>query len=369
LHIHVLQAESFRNLRQVSIEPHVRFNILHGDNGQGKTNLLEAIYFLATLRSFRTVHSLEELIRFDETMAVARARIERQTIERVIGVQLCAGRPPKKIALVDGRPARSNDYFGGCTVVLFTPEDLRLPKGSPAQRRRFLDRAVWNTCPAYLKEVQTYERILKSRNALLRGEQQHSPAAMEDLLQVYDEQLATSGAQLGRRRREFLQRLDGWLTGAFARISQSGLQAGVRYESSFADEAELRDRLQRDRRRDIRRGFTHSGPHTDDLCLELSGRSAAAYASQGQIRALVLALKIAEIQQLYHLLGDAPVLLLDDVSSELDATRNAQLFSFLLEVPCQTFITTTGTEHIWLSAERREFCVKDGAIERGDKVR
>ncbi len=380
MQLHALAIENFRNLKHVLLEPHPCFNVVSGDNGQGKTNLLEAIFLLATQRSFRT-HRIEEQIGFGERKARVRARIRRGDSGQLLEIELSAGPPVRKIALVDGKTARAGDYFGRVNAVLFVPNDLNLPGGPPAARRRFLDRAIWNTCPTYLVEVQTYERILKSRNALLRDDRKggaplYPPHAKEDLLAVYDQQLAMAGAVLVRRRQTYLAALSGEVTAAFQRVSRITTPASLRYKSTVATPDEvappddlaqrLGHLLQRDRRRDVLKGYTHSGPHTDDLLFEFGGRDAAAYASQGQLRAFILALKIAEIRHLQGVLNEPPILLLDDVSSELDATRNAQLFEFLHEIRAQTFITTTSAAHIQISADtadRRDFAVIGGEID------
>lgn len=390
---HALVASAFRNLQQVLMSPHPRFNVLFGDNGQGKTNLLEAIYLLATLRSFRTTR-IEELVSFGGEQAELKARVEHRQINRLLGLQL-AVRPTKKQVFVDGKTARVSEYFGGVNVVLFAPEDLRLPKGPPVGRRRFLDRAVWNTCPAYLDEVRTYEKVLRSRNALLRSslrlgkpsrfapppslesEGQPEPTDENDLLAIYDQQLASSGAKLILRRRMYLAELAPQVAATFEQVSRSGLSVQLRYEPGVSSSRQaaalqaadvhalvdvLSEQLQRDRKRDLLRGFTHSGPHADDLAMDLDGRAADIHASQGQIRALVLALKIAEIQHLYRILGDPPVLLLDDVSSELDAQRNGFLFDFLRAMPCQVFITTTSPAYVQLASDRQDFHIHGGQL-------
>lgn len=345
-----LEAASFRNLERVLLEPHPRFNVLYGDNGQGKTNLLEAVYLLGTLRSFRAAKT-EELVRFGEPKARVRARVTKLGVDRMLEVELAPG---QKTARVDGKGARASSYFGGFNVVLFAPEDLQLPRGARALRRRFLDRAIWNAHPAYLEAVQTYERVLRSRNALLRE------GGPEDLLEVYDQQLVQAAAPLQTRRRQMTEALRPRVIEAFEHVT-GGLPLELAYETKV-DVAELGARLVAERGRDRARGATSSGPHTDDLALVLDGKPAAAFASQGQARALVLALKIAEIRHLTETIGDAPVLLLDDVSSELDPTRNAQLFSFLDGIACQAFITTTHPAHVLLTQERKDFHVVRGAV-------
>ncbi len=357
MRIHALEAKQFRNLESALIEPHPRFNVLSGDNGQGKTNVLEAIYLLGTLRSFRAGKT-EEMVRFGAAQAQVRARVEKLETQRLLEVTLAPGH---KHARVDGKGARASDYFGGFNVVLFAPEDLRLPKGPPAGRRRFLDRAVWNAHPAYLGEVQTYEKVLRSRNAVLR---EGGPEAM---LEVYDEQLERAAVPIVTRRRGLIDELGPRVQAAFERVTQTGLRLSIAYETELdiGDiQHSMREKLRGDRRKDLARGVTSSGPHLDDLDLVLDGKPARLYASQGQLRAIVLALKIAEIEFLREKLGDSPVLLLDDVSSELDPKRNAQLFDFLKSVPCQAFITTTHRAHVLLAEERVDFQVVAGQVAR-----
>ncbi|HXU71949.1 MAG TPA: DNA replication/repair protein RecF [Polyangia bacterium] len=361
MRIHALEARQFRNLEQVLLEPHPRFNVLSGDNGQGKTNVLEAIYLLGTLRSFRAGKT-EEMVRFGAEQAKVRARVEKLETARLLEVTLAPGH---KHARVDGKGARASDYFGGFNVVLFAPEDLRLPKGAPAGRRRFMDRAVWNAHPAYLGEVQTYEKVLRSRNAVLRDG--GAVFGADGMLEVYDEQLARAAVAIVTRRRALVDELGPRVQAAFERVTQTGLGLTVAYETALDIgniEHSMRDKLTAERRKDLARGATSSGPHVDDLELILDGKPARLYASQGQLRALVLALKIAEIEFLREKLGDSPVLLLDDVSSELDPKRNAQLFDFLKSVPCQAFITTTRAEYVLLTEERLDFRVVGGAVGR-----
>ncbi len=362
-----VELHDFRNLSHALVEAHPRFNVFHGDNGQGKTNLLEGIFLVATLQSFRAAR-VDELVRFGCAQARVRARLQRGGLERLYEVEL-AGEPLRKTARVDGKAVRATaDHFGGFNVVLFAADDLALPRGAPGDRRRFLDRATWNAEPALYGEARVYQRVLKSRNAVLRDEALAArPADRDRMLDVYDEQLARAGAVIVARRRRYLGALAPRVAAAFERISQSGLAAGVAYETALrADDAglaaELLAALTDGRRRDLARGATGAGPHTDDLAFSLDGRPARAHASQGQLRALVLAWKIAEIEHLAEKLRDAPILLLDDVSSELDPTRNAHLFAFLRDVSCQVFITTTHPAHVLLRGDRRDFAVAAGRI-------
>lgn len=368
--LQAVELAAFRNLEAALVEPHPRFNVLSGDNGQGKTNFLEAIYLVGTLRPLRAAR-LEELVRFGAAGARASARVERAGVSRRYDVEVIP-EPARKLARVDGKPVRAAaEYFGGFNVVVFTPDDLRLPRGAPSARRRFLDRAVWNVEPAFLSEAQSYEKIVRSRNALLRetdGGGPFGPGGTAELLAVYDRQLAEVGAVLVARRRRYLAALAPRLAAAFARITRSPASVEVRYQSPLTEVSEgslagaLEQALRSSRARDRALGYTTAGPHADDLAFFLDSRPARLYASQGQLRALVLALKVAEIEHLAAVLGDSPVLLLDDVSSELDPARNRFLFEFLAEVTGQVFITTTDPGHVLLAAERRDFRVAGGAI-------
>ncbi len=354
------QTVAFRNLASQVIEPGPRCNVFAGPNGHGKTNLLEAIYLLGTLRSFRADKS-EEMIGFGAANAQLRARVRKLSTERRLEVLL---QPGQKQAQVDGKNARQVDYFAAFNVVLFVSEDLRLPRGAPALRRRYLDRAIWNCTPDYLDRVQVYERTLRSRNALLK-EKTHDP----QLLTVYDEQLSAAAVPLVMRRRRFVDELTPYVERTFTEITAGEISVALRYQTECASvEAEIamqmRAALDQNLRRDLQRGMTSVGPHKDDLIFTIDGKSAELYASQGQLRALVLALKMAEIELLTKNLGDSPVLLLDDVSSELDASRNRQLFDFLRQMSCQTWVTTTDPKHVLLVENRVDFQLLRGEILR-----
>lgn len=298
-------------------------------------------------------------MRFGDERALVRARTEQRDTKRLVEVGVAPGH---KTMRVDGKSARATDYHSGVNVVLFAPEDLLLPRGAPSGRRRFLDRAIWNLFPGYLVEAQTYERILKARNALLRAD-----TIDPQQLDVYDQQLARAAVPIVERRRELAEALAPRVTTVLTRLLGPSHTIAMRYRTLTATapaaiEAELLSLYAQSRGRDRARGTTSMGPHHDDLELLLDGKSASAFASQGQARALVLALKIAEIGLLEAALGEPPVLLLDDVSSELDEERNRQLFDFLAQTTCQTFLTTTHPRHVLISENRKDFQVVKGTI-------
>jgi DNA replication and repair protein RecF len=362
--LRALQLQGFRNLVPTVLAPGSGFNVFVGDNGQGKTNLLEAIYLAGTLRSFRTNH-VGEMIAHDGDEAIVRARVERGGLDRLYELKL---QPRRKETRLDGKvPQKLADYFGDFNVVLFAPEDLRVPRGNPQGRRRFHDRSVFNREPSFLADAQRYARARKSRNALLRAER-----VDDALLDAYDAELVRSGARILRSRRRYLAEFAQLFGEAFTAITQSGLAAELVYdapepilaagEDEGALAAQLGALLAASRPRDRARRLTSVGPHADDLEFVLASQPAKAFASQGQLRALVLAWKTAEMRLLRERQGDSPVLLLDDVSSELDATRNRFLFDCLLRIECQCFVTTTHERHVVVHDNRLDFRVVEGEV-------
>jgi DNA replication and repair protein RecF len=340
-----LTYERFRNLKHVELRPGPRATVAVGENGQGKTNLLEGLYYLATLKPLRA-NKLSELVAHGEATARVTGRFVLNGAEREISVEIEAG---ARRASVDGKRAGTLEaYFGGVSVVAFTPDDLQVVKGGPDGRRGFLDRAVFNRFPAFLGESREYARALKSRNRLLK---ERAPVAH---LSAWDATLARVGARLWVRRRALMRELATRAQGAFARIGRTEAPALYEYapshlppELDFAEVTEpqlqtaLAASLDQRLQRDSERGFTSVGPHVDDLELSLGTHAARAFASQGQARALVLAWKVAEIENLFAMSGFLPLLLLDDVSSELDPERNQFLMTYLAESGAQVFLTTT----------------------------
>jgi DNA replication and repair protein RecF len=361
-----LACEKFRNLNAVEVTPSARATVAVGHNGAGKTNLLEALYYLATLKPLRA-SKLSELVQHGASTARVTGKFMLKGAERELSVEISEG---ARTALVDGKRAASfDDYFGGVSVVAFTPDDLMVVKGSPEGRRNFLDRAVFNRFPAHLSESRAYGRALKSRNRLLK--EQAPPAH----LVAWDETLARTGARLWVRRRALMNELKARASAAFERIGRTEAPASYAYAPSRLEGldfeaateealgAALLDALAKRVQRDLERGHTSVGPHVDDLELKLGVQEARAFASQGQARALVLAWKVAEIENLQAASGVLPLLLLDDVSSELDPERNAFLMAYLHDSGAQTLLTTTepslvkraaGEGTVWLEVSRGE---------------
>jgi DNA replication and repair protein RecF len=249
---------------------------------------------------------------------------------------------------------------------VFTPEDLALPRGAPGDRRRFLDRGVFNLEPGYLATATDYDKVLRTRNSVLRQAAQGTLAGrrVDELLDVYDAQLARYAVDIIAARSRFIAALAPELAGAFAAITRTGLATRAAYASKLAGEpaAAIEAQLRAGRARDLAAQSTQLGPHRDDVLLELDGREAGSFASQGQLRAIMLAWKTAELAVLGRVHGDLPILLLDDVSSELDASRNEYLFEHLAKLAGQCFITTTHASHVLLHRDRADYRIVAGQI-------
>ncbi len=288
----------------------------------------------------------------------------KDELVRVYEVDLAPG--ARKVRL-DGKAVRPlARYFGAFNVVVFTPEDLALPRGAPGDRRKFLDRGVFNLEPGYLATATDYDKILRTRNSVLRQAGQGTLGARqaEDMLAVYDAQLARYAVEIIAARTRFIATLGPELAAAFAAITRTGLVARASYATRLAGEtaAGIEAQLRAGRARDLASQSTQLGPHRDDVLLELDGREAGSFASQGQLRAIMLAWKTAELTVLGRVHGDLPILLLDDVSSELDPSRNEYLFEHLAKLAGQCFITTTHAGHVLLRHDRADYRIAAGQI-------
>jgi DNA replication and repair protein RecF len=288
-----------------------------------------------------------------------------------VGVDLAVEiSPRRKRFTVNEKPQRSfSDYLGSLFAVAFTPSDLTLLQGASSPRRRFLDRVVSGVKPAQLGDLQRYDDVLKSRNRLLK-----EPVVDSELLSVYTDQMIPLAARIVERRLDVIGSIKSIVQEIFASIFEDDLEICCQYDcrwlpsgeivaSKVTDlEEQLRQRISDQHRAERGAGHTLIGPHRDDLKVSLNGLPARDYASQGQLRSAVLALKLTEIRYFQQVNGHNPVLLLDDVSSELDRRRNAQLFELVREVDGQTFITTTDRSYIQIDSDVRCYDVADGQV-------
>jgi DNA replication and repair protein RecF len=352
---------SFRNIVRTDVIPGERFNVFHGSNGQGKTNFLEAIYLLGTMKSFRHAKN-RDLINWNEHFSLLKAIVEKDGVCRE--VTLLIEKEGKKARVDRKALERLSDFFGCLNVVVFSPEELVMVKGQPELRRRYLDRAVFASDSGYLTLHHDYSRVLKNRNALLRS------GSCEGL-DIWSEQLIDSGTRLVTKRVAWLDGIRELLREFHEGIAGNGAEVNVIYRTvpgRSANGAEYRHLMQKNLERladeERRRGTTQAGPHRDDLEFLLNGRVLKLHASQGEQRSFILALKMAEIEYLHRLHGDPPVLLLDDMTSELDSERNHNLLQFLEEKQMQVFITTTSLQNLMMGNQENytTFPVHEGKI-------
>ncbi len=381
-----LSLRDYRNLAEAELSLGPGFTVLYGHNGAGKTNILEAMYLVSTLRSFRT-SDLGVLVRHDAPAAL----VELQGHDPALGVSSTLevrlerrGTSTRRVASADGKVVRSGaQFYGRVRAVLFTPEDLGVLRGSPTGRRQFMDRVLFARDRSHIADVQAYDKLLRSRNRVLRqGPEGPPPAERRQLLETYEAGLASTGARLWTRRVDLLADLQQRFSSAFTAIhGQVGerpegddptatLTASLHYACKLGQvppqqrEAALSAGLLERRPLDERRGGTSVGPHRDDLHVLLDGQLAGNFASQGQSRALVLAFKLAEVQSARDSNQPPPLLLLDDVSSELDPRRTALLFRALGQQAGQCILTTTSPRFIDLPAQAkaRRFKVDRGSV-------
>jgi DNA replication and repair protein RecF len=360
-----LSTHCFRNLQPAELQCGSRFNVFHGANGQGKTNLLEAIYLLGTLKSFRHARN-REMIRSEAEHAVVRGILEKDRVTRDVTVEMDLR---IKHPRLDGNPIeRLGDFFGHLNVVLFAPDDLLMLKGSPELRRRYLDRAVFSVDLAYLRCYHDYHRTLKNRNALLKSGDLRG-------LEAWNVQLVITGTVLAARRAAYIARSAPLVRDYYRTLAGKHEEVTQRYDSLLiGEDGQLRDdaaelfasALAKTAREELRRGSSLTGPHRDDLQFRLNGRDVRQYASQGQLRSLILAMKMAEITVAEEQFGAPPILLLDDLASELDQERTANMLAFLDSRPIQVFITTTDPTAIPFAAgtDLQRFRVANGSVQQ-----
>ncbi|SFE63701.1 DNA replication/repair protein RecF [Alteribacillus iranensis] len=351
MHINSLHLKQFRNYNHIDLPVENKINLILGENAQGKTNMMEAVYVLAFAKSHRTSKD-KELIQWEEDFARIGADFSRKSGPTSLEVIISSKGKKTKVNGMEQR--KLSEYIGALNVVMFAPEDLNLVKGGPQMRRRFIDMEIGQISPVYLYDLSLYQRILKQRNQLLKDMFPVPEKEQEVMLEVLSDQLAQTAAKVIQRRFVFLEMLQEWSADIHKQISREREELQVAYipTAQVSEEMDLsmlevriKEKLEHIRQNEIRRGVTLIGPHRDELSLKINGKEVQTFGSQGQQRTAALSLKLAEIELINEHIGEYPILLLDDVLSELDNHRQSHLLH-AIQGKVQTFVTATSVEGI-----------------------
>lgn len=333
--IHALALSGFRNYENVEISFSEGINILYGDNAQGKTNILEAIYMTATTRSHRGSKD-KEIIGFKKEESHIRADIVKNDINHRVDMHLKKNK--NKGIAIDRIPIRrSVELLGLMNVVFFSPEDLSIIKNSPAERRNFMDSELCQLNKIYTSDLSNYRKVIDQRNNLLK--QIYYDKSKLDMLPVWDTQLINYGIKIIRERHNFIGLINEIIPNIHRKLTNNQEILELEYEKSVSEE-DFELELMKKREIDLRYQTTQIGPHRDDILFLVNGMDVRRFGSQGQQRTVALSLKLAEIELVKRLIKDNPILLLDDVMSELDANRRDALLDSIKDI--QTIITCTG---------------------------
>ena len=335
--IKYLELSDFRNYDEMHIDLSPNTNIFFGDNAQGKTNILEAVFLTGTTKSHKGSHDAD-IISFGKSFGVIRALFNKNGIDYKIGIQL--RRDKRKAISVNGSPIKkAADLLGIVNVVLFSPEDLSIIKSGPEKRRRFIDMTLCQIDKEYLFALSGYNKIINQRNKLLKNYDRR--VDISDTLDIWDDQLVNYGNQVIKKRKEFIIDIKDLLKDIHFNLTGNDDILNIEYKENTREE-EYKEKLIRSRERDIIFKNTSIGPHRDDIVFNINDIDVKKFGSQGQQRTVALALKLSEIEIIKKAVDDTPILLLDDVLSELDMNRQRYLLESLGDT--QTLITCTGLD-------------------------
>ncbi|MFY9426544.1 MAG: DNA replication/repair protein RecF [Caldicoprobacterales bacterium] len=343
MHLKELSLIDYRNYVKLELKFSSNLIVLSGRNAQGKTNILESIFLSSTGRSHRTPRD-RELIRWGQKESVIRSLVDKREGPSLIEITL-SQKDKKKININSMTAQRLGELMGHINSVLFSPEDLKLVKGSPTERRRFMDMEISQVRPKYFYSLQQYNRLLNHRNNLLKEINENS--SLKKTLPVWDEQIAKVGSYIIMQRLAFIESIKKIAKEVHKEISLEKEDLDIAYNSSInfdSDDAsgiveDYLKELESNHEEDIKKGRTEKGCHRDDLSICINGVDVKTFGSQGQQRSTVLSLKLSEIELMFKQTGEYPLLLLDDVMSELDKFRQSKLLSYFNRV--QTFMTMT----------------------------
>lgn len=332
-----LELQDYRNYDSLNLAFDKGTNILYGDNAQGKTNILEAIYVSATTKSHKGSKD-KDIVNFHKEEAHIRTFLEKDGVDTRVDMHLRKSKS-KGIAVDGQKLKKAADLLGICNVVFFSPEDLGIIKDGPAERRRFVDMELCQLDGFYLYNLNHYNKIVNQRNKLLKD--LYFNPDLKDTLNIWDSQLISFGSKIIERRKLFVEQLNDIIYGIHKRLSGDKEEIHIQYEPDVEIEY-FEKKLQQNQEKDIKLKQTTVGPHRDDFSFIVENVDIRKFGSQGQQRTAALSLKLSEIELVKKITKDTPVLLLDDVLSELDSSRQNYLLNSIGDI--QTIITCTGLE-------------------------
>jgi len=370
MYIKEINLKDFRNYESLNLKFHEKVNIFLGDNAQGKTNLLEAIYFCSIGKSFRT--SIDnEMIRFGEEFS--RIKVLSEKDEEELTIEIVITEKNKGIKVDGVKLKKTSELLENIYTVIFSPEDLKIVKEDPEKRRKFINTELCQISPSYHSALSGYKRILKQRNTFLKDGKISGKGIDGQILEIWDEQLSSYGAEIMMKRRDFIENLKKISRELHKNITDGKENLDIVYESNVdlkedfnSQKEEIKKALESHRFIDERNGNTSKGPHRDDIGIIVNDVDIRKFGSQGQQRTAALSLKLAELKLIKEETGENAILLLDDVMSELDASRQNFLINSLDEV--QLFITTTdlGEDVKKALPKGYTFYVKEGSMKKGE---
>jgi DNA replication and repair protein RecF len=336
MYIKEIELKNFRNYEEIKLQFHKKANFFIGDNAQGKTNLIEGIYISSFGRSFRPGKD-SQMIKFNEKFCRAKVSAIRDDDEKTVEIAISESEKGVKINGV--KIKKMTELLENILIVVFSPEDLKIIKDSPDKRRGFMDREISQLRPSYYMDISSYRRALLQRNALLKEKN-----ATQESFDIWNFELAVHGTKIIKKRKDFIEKINKISNDIHLKITNGKEDLEIRYENSIPYEEKNTQEnfvsiLEKNQNRDIFKGNTEKGPHRDDLEIRVKGIDIRKYGSQGQQRTAALSLKLAELKLIKEETGEDAILLLDDVLSELDASRQSYLINSLKDT--QLFITTT----------------------------
>ena len=353
MRIKSLKIENFRNIKDIQIFPSDEMNVIYGENAQGKTNIIEAIWLFTGAKSFRGAKD-EELKRFSCEKARLKIEFEAEKIEKSAQIEI----NEKRIACLNEKPLKSVSHLAGkFNAIIFSPTDLRLLSDGPKVRRKFLDMAICQLYPTYIEILRGYTKAVTQRNKILKDFKNNS--SVLPLLDVFENEIALSGEKIIKYRLRYIEILKEFIPEIYKGISNGRENLEIEYISSNKSENLLTD-LKNSRKEDMFTYKTSVGPHRDDLEFKINGISAKNFGSQGQKRSVALSLKLAEAEILKKTTGEYPICLLDDIMSELDPKRQNFILNHIKEM--QTFLSCCDPETLKNLKEGKRFQIKSGEV-------